>query len=169
MGQDMVLDAKTPTTASQPHRKRRFQPDDIIAIAQLIAKGCNETESCKLLGFHYDSWHNWKSKPKNKSIYDGALQEIKGQIIVNCINGIEKAGLKDWRALRERLALLDRDRFSDKANNQPQQINVQVFAQIDAVLSKVYAEPAKQVIDVKEVKQLPSGTSTSSPSGMEQH
>lgn len=156
MSSDTVLEPQTLPKPIQTQIRRRFDHDDMLNIVKLVAKGCTDTEACKLLGFNTNSWMNWKSRPRNKIKFDEALHEVKGQIIVTCIDGIEKAGNRDWRALRERLALLDRERFSDKAQSMPSTVNVQVFAQIDAVLSKVYAEPKPHaVIDTTATKLLP--------------
>jgi len=155
MGQDMVLDAKAPTAASQTRRKR-LSDQDIEAMAELNAKRLNDVEACELLDINYETWRSWKTRAKNQPRFARILARIKGVKIKNCMDSIEAAGQRDWRATREYLSLTDPERFNDRATTQPQQINVQVFAQIDAVLSKVYAEPAqpKQVIDV-QAKQLP--------------
>ncbi len=167
---------------------RRLTRADIKQVAELVVKyRMNETEACLECGIRPKQWFLFKHRHKFAENFEVMLNTVRAANIRNCIDAIDESGSDreftalnkrgeevtitkpgDWRAkawIAERV--LAADRFGDRqapATN----VNVQVFAQIDAVLSKVYAEPSKQVVDIQEVKQLPGGTPTSSPSGREQ-
>lgn len=131
------------------------------AMAKLIAERLTETESCETLGINYESWRTWKCKAKNEPRFSNVLNRLKAAKIAACMKGIEKAGVKDWRALRERLSLLDRERFSDRVQAPVNTAQIDAYAQLGLdvakLLGQAYAQhqQAKAVVDVQEVKQLP--------------
>lgn len=141
-------------------RNRRFQPQDIESVGKLLAKGLNEREACERLKFSHNSWLTWKSRNKNQARLSEILHRVRGDIIESCIDGIELAGKRDWRALRERLSLLDRDRFSDRVQQPVNTTHINLYQQIgidvDKLLSAGYqrAMDKQKVIEVQTVKQL---------------
>lgn len=158
MGELTVLEPKAPQIASQTRRKRLTE-QDILAIAELNAKRVNDAQACELLDINYETWRSWKTRAKNQPRFARILARIKGIKIKNCMESIEKAGERDWRATREYLSLIDPEQFNDRANSAPQTVNQEIHVHLNQMLAKVYAEPAKGqqqgVIDVQETKQLP--------------
>lgn len=114
----MVCEPETLPIASQTRRKR-LTDQDIEAMAELNAKRLNDVEACELLDINYETWRSWKTRAKNQPRFARILARIKGTKIKNCMDSIEAAGKRDWRATREYLSLTDPDRFNDRAQQAP--------------------------------------------------
>ncbi len=99
-------------------RSRRITPNDVEDMAKLISERLSDKEACFQLGIPYAAWRNWLSKAKSQPQLDDILARLRGAKVLACMKGIEQAGTRDWRALRERLALLDQ-RFNDRAQQAP--------------------------------------------------
>lgn len=160
MAQDMVLDIKQPKT---PHRttRKRLTEQDIMAMAELNAKRLNDVQACELLDINYETWRSWKTRAKNEPRYARILSRIKGVKIKNCMDSIEKAGERDWRATREYLSLIEPNEFNDKQQSVAP-VQISVFAAMglnpDDIGSKVYAARQSKAIDVQaSSKQLTEG------------
>ncbi len=155
MAQDTVAHQKTAPEAIQ-RRRKRLTDQDIQSMADLNAKRLNDVQACELLDINYETWRSWKTRAKNQPRFARILSRIKGTKIRNCMDAIEKAGERDWRATREYLSLIDPAEFNDRqqAMVAPQ---VNVYQAIGIDISKLLAEgAAKAVVDVQAVKQLPA-------------
>lgn len=141
-------------------RSRRITPNDVEDMAKLISERLSDKEACFQLGIPYASWRNWLSKAKSQPHLDDILARLRGSKVLACMKGIEQAGTRDWRALRERLALLDQ-RFNDRAQ-QPATVSddgLKQLAQLGIDAAKLLLEGAtraksRAVVEV-QTKALP--------------
>jgi hypothetical protein len=153
-----------------PVRARRaFDAQTISEIAQLCAKSLTQAEACRRLGLNPKSWESFKSRCGRESKFAALLEEFRAGRIESLIDRIEASadgkGMKqpDWRAAAHLLAIADPRRFKDGPTvevNAPTNL-LTVYSRmgidVDALLAKVYSEPAKE-IPAKTPKQLPEKT-----------
>lgn len=130
-------------------------------MAELNAKRLNDVQACELLDINYETWRSWKTRAKNQPRYARILSRIKGVKIRNCMDSIEKAGERDWRATREYLSLIEPSEFNDRAQQTMQTTQINYYQAIGINVEQLLAEGAARakakVIDVAATKLLSDG------------
>ncbi len=132
--------------------RRKISLNDIESIADLCVKRLTETEACKLLDINPQCWFDWKGRNSNVTKFSDALMRLKAGKINACMEGIQAAGARDWRALDRTLQLTDA-RFRESANDSKGLIVVDTSI-LDA-LKRVYADTS--------LSQLPAPSATTLP------
>jgi len=123
---------------------RAFTIQDAEAIAELTAKGLNESEACSRLQLNKDSWFNWKHRNPDKS--GELITRIRANRLANLLSEIETAsrgdaerGIRhDWRAADRLLAITSPERFG-KAQESTQPVPIVNIAVLDSLSRLVYS------------------------------
>src|SRR5262245_15466153 len=75
-----------------PAKKRKVCPDDVEAMARLIADRMTETEACAVLDIEPRAWFRWKGRRKNVGVFDSLRARLTGERIRQCLGKIAQAG-----------------------------------------------------------------------------
>ena len=140
----MIADIDRPIEAKAPHTRttRRISMDDARAIAEIMAKGHNETKAVLLLNkFTPRAWFNWKTRGNRA----GKISELYARTEVirtdRLVGEIEKAatgsgGIRhDWRAAQFLAGVVD-----PKFSTTPAASNQSVQITVDPAVTKRLAE-----------------------------
>ena len=113
--------ASTPETkdaASRALPRRKLDATTITEIAKLVARGLTESESCRQLEINPAKWFDWKSRCNREQKFGDKLEKLRAVRLDWLLDQVEKSaageGLKmrDWRASKFLLEVLDRRRFN---------------------------------------------------------
>lgn len=137
-------------------RYRRFTEADIDVMALLLTKRHTETEACEKMGINVTSWRVFKCKAKNDARFTNALARASQAKIEAHWNNIENHSVKDWRASKCILDMIDPTRFSGQQQAVAPTVNIyaQIGVSLDSIGSKVYAIKPKQAIVAQEQTKL---------------
>lgn len=141
------------------HKKALAKITDsvVIRMCELLVNRLTDQEACAVLGIKQAVWSHWLGRSRDNSRkFTQTFARIRGNLISECMEGIRKAGVKDFRALDRLLERVDRDRFGDRMPMQTVQIGVSVFSQSDAkaIAARVYSEQYPQLPQASDDKPL---------------
>jgi len=130
---------------------RAFTIHDAEAIAELTAKGLNESEACSRLQLKKESWFNWKHRNPDKS--SELITRIRANRLANLLGEIETAakgdaerGIRhDWRAADRLLAITSPERFGRTQESAPPapMVNIAVLDSLSRLVYSVDSPPAQ--------------------------
>ena len=160
----ICMDSPTQSTENvtpAPHTriKRRITMDDARHIAEIVAKGHNETKAVLLLGkFKPVAWFNWKSKGKRTAQINELFARTEVLRTDRLVGEIEKAatgssGIRhDWRAAQFLAGVVD-----PKFSTAPQASQVQVTVSVDeSKLRRIADIYARTLTDAATPAALPA-------------
>lgn len=109
--------AISPDFYDQTPQRRKITKQDLVAMAQLLAKRLTETGSCMMLGIKPSTWFKWKLKPHNQARFENMLIHVRESQLAGHLNNIESFQIKDWRASEALLRLKDPQRFGQRTEH----------------------------------------------------
>jgi hypothetical protein len=132
---------------------RAFTIQDAEAIAELTAKGLNESEACSRLQLKKESWFNWKHRNPDKSgelitrIRANRLANLLGEIETAAKGDAERGIRHDWRAADRLLAISAPERFGKSQETAPPApvVNIAVLDSLSRLVYSVDSPPAQPI------------------------
>lgn len=151
----------------------RITATTIEAIAALVSRGMTITEGCHQMNVRPKTFFNFTSLHRNDVRFKEIIEKFTAMRVDDLLREIERSAhgegmkMRDWRAAKFLLEVLDRKRFNtdrpaiEVSQNylpqSPRDLQISIAAAMKAYKACQLADEAKkraQIIDVEPAKQL---------------